>query len=100
MEIELKNGRIIHARPAGSGGCAILPGPARYEPRRWRDLTPDLPFAFARDAVVTLAEAVELDHKVVGLRLKFANGAQFVYDTSGGGPRLTTSIDEVSGARS
>jgi hypothetical protein len=100
LEIELKTGRVIHARPDERQSCAILPGPARTDPRRWRDLTPDLPFAFARDAVIGLAEPVERERTVVGLRVVFADGAQFVYDTSNGRPRLETSTDDITGARS
>lgn len=99
LEIELKNGRVIHARPDATGSCAILTGPAPSEPRRWRDLTTDLPFAFGRDAVISLAEPIDGEQTIVGLRVVFADGAELVYDVSGGRPRLTTSTDEISGAR-
>ena len=100
LEIELKSGRMMHARPDGKGNCAIVLGPAPREPLRWRDLTANLPFAFARDAVISVAEPVELKHAVVGLRVVFANGGHFVYDVSNGRPKLTTSTDDISGARS
>lgn len=99
LEVELKSGRVIHARDVGARRCAILHGPAGIEPRRWRDLTAKLPFAFARDAVVSLAEPVKLNRRVVGLRVMFTGGPQFVYEISGGRPQLTTSIEDISGVK-
>ncbi len=100
LEIELKTGRVMHARPDGKRSCEIVIGPAPWEPRRWRDLTANLPFAFARDAVISLAEPVELEREVVGLRVVFANGGHFVYDVISGRPRLRASTDDISGATS
>lgn len=100
LEVELKSGCVIHARPDGRKRCAILRGPAPVEPRRWRDLTPELPFAFARDAMVAQAEPMTLDEQVVGLKVLFADGAQFAYDVISGRPRLTTPNKDISGAKS
>ena len=98
LEVELKSGRVIHVRPDGRKSCAIVRGPAVIEPRGWRDLTPELPFAFARNAVVARAEPMKLDQQVVGLKVLFADGAQFVYDVVSGRPRLTTSNEDISKA--